>query len=158
MALLALLVLAAAGGVSWLFRPVTSEADRVREVIRAVVAGAEAGDAGDVMAPLATNFAAESGGSTLDRKMVHALLAREFLRRGPLFVLIGEITVSIEGTHAEASFDAVLAENSERLTDVLPVDADAWHMDIDLERREDGDWLVSHARRSDALLLPAGAP
>jgi len=152
--LVALLALTA-GGLAWWLWPAPDESERVRAAIRAVVAGAEAGDVGDVLAPMAPGFVAESKGSTVDRQTVRALLAREFIRRGPIFVLLGEIEVAIEGTHAEAEFDAVLAENSEKLVDLLPVDADAWHLEVELQLH-DGEWQITRAKRSDAVALPGG--
>ncbi len=152
--LVALLALTA-GGLAWWLWPAPDESERVRQAIRAVVAGAEAGDVGDVLAPMAPGFVAESRGTTVDQQTLRGLLAREFIRRGPIFVLLGEIEVSIEGTHAEAEFDAVLAENSDKLVDLLPVDADAWHLEAELQLH-DGEWQITRATRSDAVALPGG--
>jgi hypothetical protein len=150
-ALVVLVVLALSGAVAWALRPAPSEAERVRETIRAAIAGAEAGDVGDVMAPLAEDFVAESGGGRVDRATVRALLTREFLRRGHISVLVGEIAVTVEGAEAEASFDAVLAESSNQLTDLLPVDADAWHLEVALHRSGE-DWTVTRATRRELRL------
>lgn len=152
---LAAAVVLALGGAAWFLWPMPAEEDRVRATIHAIVEGAEAGDLGQTTDPLAPSFVAESEGSTLDRQTLRALLAREFLRRGPIFVLVGEIQVSLEGNVATASFDAVLTENSEKLVDVLPVDVDAWHLDVEL-RKVDGAWSVTRATRSEPILIPTG--
>ncbi len=150
---LALLLLL--GGAGYLWWPAGSEEARVRAVIDEVVAGAEAADLGRVTAPLSDDFTAENNGNAADTSMVRALLARQFLRRGPIFVLLGEVAVEVRGDEAHASFDAFLAENSTSITDVLPVDADAWHLEVDLRKHGD-DWLVTRAVRSDAEVLPGG--
>ncbi len=150
--LVALLLLLLIGGAVWLLGPAPDEADRVRAVIQAVVAGAEAGDVGDVMDPLAEAFVAESDGMTSNKATVRSLVTAQLLRRGHITVLVGEIGVTVDGDDAHASFDALLAEAGQEWTEVLPVDADSWHLEVDLQRRSDV-WQVTRAVRSDAPIL-----
>ncbi|GDX81731.1 hypothetical protein LBMAG42_35420 [Deltaproteobacteria bacterium] len=146
------LVLLLLSGAVWFLRPAPDEADRVRAVIHAVVAGAEAGDVGDVMAPLAEGFVAESDGLTTDKATVRSLVTAQLLRRGHITVLVGEIGVDVQGETAHASFDDLLAEAGQEWTEVLPVDGDSWHLEVDL-RRTDDVWRVTRAARSDAPIL-----
>ncbi len=149
---LGLIALLLVGGAAWLLTPEPDEADRVRAVIAAIVDGAEAGDVGDVMDPLAESFVAESEGLTTDKATVRALVTGQLLRRGHLTVLVGEIDVKVEGDEAHASFDALLAEAGQEWSEVLPVDADSWHLEVDLQRQADA-WSVTRAVRSDAPIL-----
>lgn len=146
------LVLLLLGGAIWLLRPAPDEADRVRAVIQAVVAGAEAGDVGDVMNPLAEGFVAESEGLTTNKATVRSMVTAQLLRRGHITVLVGEIGVDVKGDDAHASFDALLAEAGQEWTEVLPVDGDSWHLEVDLQRTGD-TWEVTRVVRSDAPIL-----
>ncbi len=128
----------------WLLRSPPSEADRVRAVVHQVVAGAEAADVGDVLAPVSEAFRGRARGHDFDKAGLRTLLAAQFLRRGPLFILVGEIAVEIEGDRATASFEAFMAESPEALIEILPVSADQWQFDVTMAR-EGGDWRVTGA-------------
>ncbi|MSQ03680.1 MAG: hypothetical protein EXR71_17640 [Myxococcales bacterium] len=136
--------LAVAGSVCWLLRGPQSDADRIRATIHEVVAGAEAGDVGDVLAPVSQSFQGSARGHGFDKAGLRTLLGAQFLRRGPLFIVLGEIAVEIEGERATASFEAVMAESPEALTEILPIAADQWQFAVTLAR-EDGGWLVTGA-------------
>ena len=152
--LFAILLLGASARWLW---PEESEEDRVRDVIRAVIEGAEQGNAGTVLEPMTPKFRAETGGESLDVSTLRLLLAREFMRRGPIHVLAPEIAVEVTGAHAHASFDALLTEQSGHWTELLPVNAAGWHVELEFDR-VDGEWQVARAVRSDAQLLEVGAP
>lgn len=138
--------------VAWWAWPRPSEEERVRELVRSVLDAAERGDAGDVMAPLAEDFVAESDGARASRSTTQALVVSQLMRRGPLHILPGEIAVGITGDTAVVEFDALLAEASPDWTTILPVDGDGWHLALTL-RRAEGEWRVVRAVRSD-LALP----
>lgn len=145
-ALLAGLVVVGLGVGLWTWlRPAPSDEDAVRAVVGSIVAGVEAGDVGDVM----THLSADFRGDTLDRDAVRSLLTAQFLRRGPIRVITGAISVSVTGDAATASFDALLAEHGQVWSDILPVNADGWHFDVAL-RREDA-WRVTRASRTDLI-------
>ncbi len=151
--LFVLLALLTVGGLGWALWPAPNEADRVRAVIGGIADGAEAGDVGAMMAPLGEGFVAESDGYTADKPTVRAVVMRQFLRRGRVSTLLSKIEVTVEGVGAHASFDAILAESGAEWTDVIPVDADRWHLEVDLRRSED-EWSVTRVVRSSAPLLP----
>ena len=78
----------------------------------------------------------------MNKKLLQGMLARQFLTRGALIVVLGPIQVERQETTATARFDAVLAEGA---TD-LGLSADALHFEVELVL-EDGEWKVlSHTR------------
>lgn len=137
--------------VTWRFWPEPSEEDRVREVIRAVIAGAEAGDVGDVMSHVSERFSGDSGEGGFDKPTLRSLLTVRFLKHGPIAVFVAEILVEITGVDAHANFDALLTESTGNWTEIIPVNADGWHMEVDLSR-EDKGWKIVAAKRSDVRL------
>lgn len=137
--------------LAWRFWPAPTEEDRVREVIRAVIAGAEAGDVGDVMAHVSDTFSGDSGEGSFDKPMLRSLLTVRFLKHGPIAVFVAEILVNITGSDAHASFDALLTEQSGDWSELLPINADGWHMEVDL-RQEQELWRITGAQRSDIRL------
>lgn len=154
LALAVMLLASIVGGAVYALRPAPSEEDRIRDVIYEVVAGAETGDQGAILKALAKDFVAETNGESLGKGLVAAILHREFLRRGPVAILVSRIDVSVHGADANASFDALLAEKSTQWTDVWPVDADGWHLELSLHRADDV-WKVTKATRTDAFRLDA---
>lgn len=142
--LLIVVVLGVVGALWSLFRPAPSDADRIRAVVDHVVAGAEAADVGDVLAPVSESFRGSARGHTFDKAGLRTVLAAQFLRRGPLFIVVGEIAVASEGDGATASFEAFMAESPDALTEILPIAADQWRFDVTLAR-EDGEWRLTGA-------------
>lgn len=137
--------------IGWRLWPAPSEEDRVREVIRAVIAGAEAGDVGDVMAHVSDRFSGDSGEGGFDKPTLRSLLTVRFLKHGPIAVFVTEILVEVTGVDAHASFDALLTERSGEWAEIIPVNADGWHMEVELSR-EEGGWRIVEAKRSDVRL------
>lgn len=132
--------------LAWALWPAPTEEDRVRAVVRGVVAGAEAGDVGDVLVFVSDRFTGDEG---LDKGTLKTVLQAQFLRRGPITVIVGDIPVTIQGNTAHASFDALLAEGSHQWTDILPVSVDGWHFETDFVLEADDTWRVTHAERTD---------
>lgn len=147
--LIALGVLVAAAATAWFLWPAPTEEDRVRAVVHAIVEGAEQGDVGDVLAHVSEHYAQ----GDLGKAELRAMLTAQFLRRGPLTVIPGEIVVQADGDRAHASFDALLAEHARDWTEVLPVNADGWHLEVDFAR-EGEDWRVVGAERTGIEGLP----
>lgn len=122
-----------------------TDEDRIHAVIQGVVAGAVDGDVGDVMAHVSTSYRADGG----DYDALHGFLVQAFLRRGPILVVPGPIEVKVTGDTAHASFDAAIAEGSGQWTDILAVNADGWHLEVDFVREAEDAWRVTnHVRTS----------
>ncbi len=132
-------------GLSACWRAPTEE-ERVQAVVQAVITGAEAGDVGDVMANVSKRYHDDSD---MDQEGIRGVLTMEFMKRGPILVVPGPIEVVVNGATAHATFDAAIAEGSGKWTDVMPVSADGWHLDVDFVREEDEVWRVqSHTLTS----------
>jgi hypothetical protein len=118
--------------------------ERIHQVIQDIVAGAVDGDVGDVLIHVSHKYRSDVG----DYETLHALLVQAFLRRGPILVVPGPITVVVKGDTAHASFDAAIAEGTGQWRDIVPVNADGWHLEVDFAR-EDGDtWRVTRHERT----------
>ena len=137
--------------IVWFAWPVPTDEDRVRDVIRAVIAGAEAGDVGDVLEHVSDTFQGRSDEGSFDAPTLRSLLVARFMRHGPIAVFVAEIKVKITGDQADASFDALLTERGEDWTDIIPINADGWHLEVGLAREADG-WKISSAERSDLTM------
>lgn len=123
-----------------------TDEERVRSVVQAVITGAEDGDVGDVMAHVSKRYQDDS---ELDQEGIRGVLTMEFMKRGPILVVPGPIQVVVTGATAHATFDAAIAEGSGKWTDVMPVSADGWHLNVDLVREEGDAWRVrSHTLTS----------
>lgn len=156
--LVVVLLLLGLGAAGWVLWPAPSEEDRVRAVIAAVVGGAEEGDVGDVMVHVDAAYHADEGGFGLDPEGLRGALSLQFLRRGPVVVVLSPVEVQVEGDRAHARFDAAVAETG-GWGDLLPVDADGWHLEVDFHRGEDDAWrVIHHTRSSWTRGEPSGAP
>jgi len=149
-ALALLLALVGFAGLTWALWPEASDEDRVRAVIAAVVDAAEEGDVGAVMEQVDPGYRAVEGGEGeegVDAETLRAALTYQFLRRGPVVVVLSPVEVRLDGDRARASFDAAVAETG-GWGGMVPVDADGWHLEVDLRRGQDERWRVSGHTRS----------
>ncbi len=134
---------------AWFLWPRPSEEDRVRAVVAAVAAGAEAGDVGDIMEHVSPRYHGSEDGLGVDPRTLRAGLALQFLRRGPIGVVLSPVEVTITGATAHARFDAAVLEGGGKWSELLPRNGDGWHLEVDLDREEDGEWRVTgHTRTS----------
>ena len=137
-----------------LFWPRPSEEDRVRAVVKAVAAGAEAGDVGDILDHVSPRYHAAEDGFGLDERTLRAGLALQFMRRGPIGVVLSPIDVTVSGATAHARFDAAVLEGGGRWSELLPTNADGWHLEVDLDYEEDGEWRVTRHTRTSWIRTP----
>lgn len=141
--------------------PAPSDEDRIRDVVHAVAAGAEKGDVGDILEHVSARYRASEFGVDLDRGGLRGALIAQFLRRGPIAVVIGPIEVVVQGDRATATFEAVLSEGTGRWQDVVPAGMDGWSLEVGFVREEGDQWRVVHHERSrwteQAGALPEGA-
>lgn len=146
------------GAVGWALWPAPTEEDRVRAVIAAVVEAAEEGDVGDVMVHVDPAYRADEAGFGLDADALRGALSLQFLRRGPVVVVLSPVDVEVTGDRAHARFDAAVAETG-GWGDLVPVNADGWHLEVDFHRSDDGAWRVTrHIRSSWSREGLPGAP
>lgn len=138
---LVLLLLALIGGALGLVfwgGPV-DEDEKVRRVIQDMTSAAEASNTGDILDHVSDRYSDEDG---MNKKLLQGMLARQFLTRGALLIVLGPIEVERQEATATARFDAVLAEGAAD----LGLSADALHFEVELVL-EDGDWkVISHSR------------
>lgn len=140
-ALFALALLGAVVAAAWALWPVSDE-DLVEEAVSDVVQGARDADLGAILSPISESY---RDGSGLTKDTLRGYLFRQLQTRGPIGVHRGPITVAVTGQTATADFDALLVEGT--AGSVLPTDADAWSVTVEL-RKEDGDWRITgHTRR-----------
>ncbi len=122
------------------------EAERVRETIRAVVAGAENADLKGVMAPISQAYRDDDG---MSRDNIKGYLFMEFRRRGPVHSMLGPIEVMLDedGQGALATFNLALGEGGGGVVgELLPQSGDVFSFEVDLQQ-EGGSWrIVSHQR------------
>lgn len=148
-------------GLVWVLWPGPSDEDRIRAVVHAVAEGAEAGDVGDVLVHVSSRYRASEFGIALDRAGLRGALIAQFLRRGPVAVVIGPIEVVVEGDTATARFEAVLSEGTGRWQDLVPVGMDGWSLEVGFVREEGDTWRVVHHTRerwTEGAAPLAGAP
>ncbi len=106
---------------------------RVREAIASVAHAAEAGSAGDVVAPLVGDFDGNSG--ELDRGKLRNMVRLLALRGEHIGVIVGPISIEHRGERMLARFAVTLSSGGKLLPDQLGVYTveSAW-------RKEGGDW------------------
>ena len=131
-------LIAAALGLVFMGGPVDAD-EKVRRVVQAIAEAAEDSNTGDILDVVSDRYSDDDG---LDKKMLQAMLARQFLTRGRILVVLGPIAVDRQESTATATFEAVIAEGAEG----LGLSADAQGFIVELELEED-DWMVvSHTR------------
>jgi hypothetical protein len=131
-------LIAAALGLVFMGGPVDDD-EKVRRVVQAIAEAAEDSNTGDILDVVSDRYSDDDG---LDKKMLQAMLARQFLTRGRILVVLGPIAVDRQESTATATFEAVIAEGAEG----LGLSADAQGFIVELELEED-DWMVvSHTR------------
>lgn len=121
-----------------------TDEERIHGVIQDIVAGAVDGDVGDVMIHVSKTYRSDVG----DSETLHGLLVQAFLRRGPILVVPGPISVVVTGDTAHATFDAAIAEGTGQWRDIVPVNADGWHLEVDFAREEADTWRVTRHQRT----------
>ncbi len=139
---------------AWVFWPRASEEDRVRAVVNAVAAGAETGDVGDIMDHVSARYRGSEQGFGMDERTLRAGLALQFMRRGPIGVVLSPIDVTVSGATAHARFDAAVLEGGGKWSELLPRSGDGWHLEVDLDREEDGEWRVTGHTRTSWIRTP----
>jgi len=117
-------------------RPADEQA--LRDTISAMQAAAEAREASALVDYVADNFAGEHG---LDRESLRRLLVVQFMRNQRVGVSLGPIRMRIEGSRAEAEFNALLTGFQEGL---LPARADGYRI-VTGWRVEGGRWVLERA-------------
>ena len=134
-------VLVLAGALA--LRPGPTDEEAVKEAIRAVAEGAREADLGATLKPVSSSYEDSTGITYGELKL---FLFREFQRRGPITVMLGDIQVTLAGDIAMAEFSATLADGIDPGgLDFIPGDADRIHFVADLAR-EDGNWKIVGAR------------
>lgn len=115
-----------------------SEADHIREVVHAIVDGAEERDAAEILDHVSDEYRDSFG---MDKDTLTALLFRQFMKRGPILIVPGPIQVDLlSEDRATAAFGATIVEGGQNLA----ADGINWTVDF---RREDGDWRITgHTR------------
>lgn len=121
-----------------------TDEQRIHSVIQDIVAGAVNGDVGDVMTHVSHKYRSDAG----DYDALHGLLVQAFLRRGPILIVPGPIGVVVNGDTAHATFDAAIAEGTGEWRDIVPVNADGWHLEVDFAREEGDTWRVTRHQRT----------
>ncbi|MDE2155555.1 MAG: hypothetical protein KGJ32_06620 [Xanthomonadaceae bacterium] len=106
---------------------------QVREAIAAVARAAQAGAAGDVVAPLSDDFDGNAG--ELDRSALANMVRLVALRGEHVGVMLGPIAVEHRGARMVATFKVTLSSGGRLFPDRLGIYQveSAW-------RREDGGW------------------
>ncbi|GEM_PF-981972 len=138
-------------------RDAPDDAERIRQAIQRVAAGAERADLKEVMAPISQAYRDDDG---LSRDNIKGYLFMEFRRRGPVHTLLGPIDVTLDdaGTGALAVFNAAVGEGGAGVVgELLPQSGDVFTFEFTLVREGD-DWrITSHERydlEGDRVRLP----
>jgi hypothetical protein len=113
----------------------------VREAVAAVEAAIETGEPRRLHGWLAEDFVGPGG---MDRAGARQLAQASLLRYRELSVVLGPVEVTVDGTHAQASFTAAVTGGSGR---VLP-DAGRIYDVRTGWRLEDGEWRLLSAEWS----------
>jgi len=108
--------------------------EQVRGAIAAMAKAAEAGSAGDLVAPLSGDFDGNAG--ELDRRRLAGMVRLLALRGEHIGVTMGPVSVEHRGERLVATFTVTLSSGGRLLPDRLGLYRveSAW-------RREGGDWL-----------------
>ena len=141
--LLILVLVGAAAGLALWGGPV-DEDEAVRRVIHQVAEAAEDSNNHRIQELIHSDYSDPAG---LSKKALQGVLARQFLTRGRIVIVLGPIDVARDGDTATASFDAVIVEGVEG----FGLDGDGRHFTVDLVR-EDGVWLILGSDNSDRVL------
>jgi hypothetical protein len=157
-ALIALLVLAAAGAAWRLSRPPPpSDEELIRTLYDDAVRAAEERRVSDAVAGLSERFQ----GQGLDKRGVKQLVAANALRGNWLVVRIAGLRIEVTGGTARAVLDLVAtrAGAGKALADLLPSEGNAWRIDCRLDRESEG-WRIVGATWVDETLVEAleGSP
>jgi len=111
----------------------TPDEVQVREAIAAVAQAAQAGAAGDVVAPLSDDFDGNAG--ELDRPALANMVRLVALRGEHVGVMLGPVTIEHRGARMVATFDVTLSSGGRLFPDQLGIYQveSAW-------RKQHGKW------------------
>lgn len=155
-ALIAFLVLVAAGAVWRLSRPPPpSDEEVIRTLYDDAVRAAEERRVSDAVAGVSERFQ----GQGFDKRGVKQLVAANVLRGNWLVVRIAGLRIEVTGDTARAALDLVAtrAGAGKALADLLPSEGNAWRVDCRLERESEG-WRIVGATWVEETLAEALAP
>lgn len=111
----------------------TPDEVQVRDAVASIAQAAEAGSAGDVVAPLTEDFDGNAG--AMDQRQLAGMVRLLTLRGEHVGVTMGPVSIEHRGERMLARFTVTLTSGSKLLPDragVYQVES-AW-------RKDDGDW------------------
>ena len=119
-----------------------TEEQQIQLVIDQIEAGMEEANLSLVMKQISKDYSDAQG---LSKRSIKGILFQQFQKRGKIGITLSPMSILIEGTQADVEAEALIIEGS-----ILgfSADADAIHIDIELQK-EQNEWkIISHSRTS----------
>ena len=121
-----------------------TEEEKVERVILHIRDGIEQEILADVMVGFSPEYKDDAGGSY---DMVKGLFMRQFLKSDPITIQLSPMKIDVEGTIAEANFEAAIFEGEGVSVFAIPNSEDILHFNIQLIKDAEGEWkITSHTR------------
>jgi hypothetical protein len=118
----------------------STDEERIRAAISGMQVAMEAGQPGDFMEHVGTDFT--GAGGDMDRERLHNLLRAQVLANARIGVTVGPIDVQLQGERATVTFDLALSGGNQRW---LPERAGTWRI-VSGWREESGQWRCINAQ------------
>lgn len=121
-----------------------TDEERIQQLIETVEAGFEEASIKEVASTISESYRDADG---MSRSSIKGILFQQFRKRGPLELVFSPILVTVAGDSANASFQVATVEREASLLG-LPTDADLLHVEVELQREEEGWKIISHQRQT----------
>ena len=121
-----------------------TDEEQIQQLLGQVESGFEEGSIKEVAATISETYSDQDG---LSRNSIKGILFQQFRKRGPIELIFSPIVVAVDGTSAQASFQVATVERDATLIG-LPTNADLLHVEVTLQREEEGWKITSHQRNT----------
>jgi hypothetical protein len=128
-----------------------TEESKVKKVITEIQAAGEEKEVKNIMTHISKTYSDPRG---YNYEGIRGLLLGYFFRYPKISAYIAELTVSVDGASAKASFQAMLTSSDKTgsIKDIIPQELGVWYFDVTLEKESD-DWKVTSAQWEEAQIL-----
>ena len=123
-----------------------TDEEQIQQLLGQVESGFEEASIKEVAATISESYSDKDG---LSRNSIKGILFQQFRKRGPIELIFSPIVVAVDGDSAQASFQVATVERDATLIG-LPTNADLLHVEVILQREEEG-WKITSHQRSTVL-------
>lgn len=120
-----------------------TEEERIQQLISRVEEGVESAQLATVMQSISKSYMDPEG---LSHTSLKGFLFQQFRKRGSVALAFSPLLIKVHDKKAHISFEVAILESEKEKLIGLPINSEALHFEVDLQK-EEGEWkIISHTR------------